>query len=288
MYLCFKIMKNINVIMVFVVAFLYSVVLSAQVNVYIEPTIQAKIGISSTSSSSSHKKLMNQAYYTKFETKSLRMSGIPIGLNIGLSFNNEKQRLNVGFISEKATIGYDATARPVPPAEAQYGVDIESMVDVSYIRLNLLFEQRLYSRKTKDPWYVVAGVGLALNNKINFLSSTRHGNLEDTDTVGTMILEDVRKPSLSLKVTPSLTIGVKKDFYSQKGKYLLSSSLFYTHGMENIVDMKVLHYTAVGTDRRIVGNDIYSKGSGVYLQVSRRLNIPFDTKKKEDLEQYYE
>jgi len=279
-------MKSINTILFFSLLFL-SMIGNAQVKMYIEPTIHSKIGISSASSSM-QTKLMRQTYYTSFETRSMRMSGVPIGINVGLSFNNEKQRLHIGITSEKATLGYIAISQPLPTNETQQGVNIISDRDISYTRLHLMFEQRLSDNTQKHPWYVYAGVGVSFKNNSSSTSPERVGELLDTDTLGTMIYEDVAKVMGAWSFSPSLSIGVKKDFYSKKGIYLLSSNLFYTHGIEYFSQIRILHYTANGLDRKIVENSIYTKGSGIYLQISRRFNLSFDTKKeKKNLEEFY-
>jgi len=271
-------MKNI----IFAV-FLFPLFINAQTKLYIEPTVQLmKLSITSTSYTS-QTKLMAQPFDAQIATRSIRLSEPTMGLNLGVSFKGGKRNLSIGVNKDRASFGYDIASNGNSKKPASHVGSSQS--SISYTRWNLTFEQRLSNGSRQHQWYALAGIGLVFNNDRSQRGSL--GELLPGDTVGSVTSDFVFMDLFVAAFSPSLTIGLKTDFYSKKGKYLLSSSLFYVHGFEEIAQMYITHTSAVGLDRRITMNSIYSKGSGIYLQFSRRLNLRLDKKPKENISQYY-
>jgi len=241
-----------------------------QTQIYIEPTvILSKLGFVSTSSLS-QMKLLAQPNNTQLQTHTMRLSNPTVGLAIGANFADGKRRLSLGINLENVTFGYDGISQN----ERQGARFFSAKNNISYTRWHVTFEQRL-SNSSKHKWYVMTGIGITFNNKNTTVSRGSIGELQENDTIGMMMFDESRLVNGDLSFSPSFTIGLKADFYSQKGKYLISSSLFYTHGIDNIAIMDINHIAAVGSKRLSTWNSIYSKGSGITLQVSRRLNLQF-------------
>jgi hypothetical protein len=74
-----------------------------------------------------------------------------------------------------------------------------------------------------------------------------------------------------------LSSGFSMDIKSAKGAYLFTTSLFYTHSMKIMSDISV---RVTGLNYKNTLN-FFSRGSGIYFQVSRRLQLfPWLIKKK--------
>jgi len=277
-----------------VVAFVYLLPLFSytQKGGYIEPIVHAKVGFTSASSGM-QTKIMRQSYHTNFATRSMRMNGVSIGVNIGYNFNESKQRLSFGVTLDKTTLGYSSYTAPTPTKEKDIGVNTLFDAEVSYTRFHLTYEQRLLNKGELMYWYIIAGIGVVLQDKQpSVFAKERTSEIDfyasDTmDIIDNRIYTEGYRQRAVLPFVPSFTLGLKTDIYSKKGKYLLSSSLFYVQGIDELAHLKIFHHSADGKARKMTPNGIYSKGSGIYLQLSRRLNIRFDKKQKENLEQYY-
>jgi len=267
---------------IFFIAFFFPLLNYAQTKIYIEPTVKLmKAGITSTSSIG-QSKLLSQPYGGQLATRSLRLSGPNVGVNIGASFAGGKRRVSVGVNIDNAVFGYETVRSPT--LLNPYSIGRASAISsVAYSQWNLTFEQRLSSTNRLNQWYVIAGIGVTFNSKKHSVSIGGSGSLTSSDTSGMATWDATHRVDGNLPFSPSFTVGLKADFYSKKGKYLLSSSLFYTHGIDNIATMNIEQTSAVGLQRVSTWNTLYSKGSGITLQVSRRLNLSFDTKKEKNI-----
>jgi len=254
-------------IIVFSSSFLLSVGVFAQTTYYVEPTIQAKYGVISANPTNSSSVETGRLYDLDCPSISTPL----FGLNLGLSLNGGRQNVVFGVNNDRSEFGYYYGVWDPSVGLTQRSVN---NIKVNYTNLRLTFEQRLLTPSNTNL-YAVVGVGGTFNNRNQTKNINNPNSPMDADRYSLVrVSEEITRTSSNKVVfSPSITFGLKSDFYTKKGTYLFSSAALVTFGLTDISTI------TVNTNRVLDGENYSnvatasSRGSGVYLQLSRKINF---------------
>jgi len=239
----------------------------AQTNFYVEPTIQAKYGVLSAESTSNRDVKTGRLYDLDCPSVSTPL----FGLNIGASFNDGRQNLVLGINNDRSEFGYYYAVY-----DSSTGATIQRSandIKVNYTNLRLTFEQRLLT-PGKTNLYAVVGFGGTFNNRNQQKNINNPNASSILDRNGVNVSEKVMRTSSSkVLFSPTLTFGVKSDFYTKNGTYLFSSGAFLSLGLTDIATMTVNTDTNINGIQNSSVTNVSMRGSGLYLQLSRKINF---------------
>lgn len=268
----------------------------SQTKFFISPTVNQKIYISSASHFDNNGIFYNPVLLSENPYFDLRIrkfstrKDIPIGINVGVSFMNNKHILNLGYSQDGVgtSMEYSSISKgplyPNDPDNPVFLSFVSSMNSIHYInRVSIMYsfclnfqsfhKNKVYltsdfsllygkSRTGVDTYDYVPPVELLYNNAqiLKFQSSTAYkGGISYMLSCGLLFDYGIR---------------VKDDW-----RYIFSIGINYRHGLKTIqgdvADFLIndngnlfhLHYEA------------QSKGSGIYFELSRRFQL-YSWKKK--------
>jgi len=251
---------------IFSISTLVSVVSFAQTTYYVEPTIQLKYSdrmAEQITQSNDHLRIYN--------ADCPRWSGPLFGVNLGASLNEGRQNIVLGVNSDRAVFDYGYGVYDPSIGTAQGSINT---VKVNYTNLRLTFEQRLLTPGNSNL-YVLVGVGGTFNNR-NQQKNIKNPNVPtqfDRSSPVQVSDEVYRTARNKTLFSPTLTFGLKSDFYTKKGNYLFSSAAMLAVGLTDVATMDIHTQTNINNNTSSGLTKITSQGTGIYLQLSRKLNF---------------
>jgi len=285
---------------------------SAQTFFYIKPTIDMKNYVSSTYGLGFNSILRfsdQLATNPYFQANNLVMSlrsNIQIGFYAGANFRDGKHLIEVGW-------NQDATGSALETSffalrHGNYtGVnpDVKGFNDFGTTTKSTLFTQRFtvqYSRllnaysRHKNKLYFNVGSGIVFNpsgtgyrrRNVSIGEPSLFEGIGDSISM-TYLDSNITMPMRRHLIYPYykfagfLSIGMMADFRTKKEKYLFSATLMYVQGFK-VLEQTVHEFTINDNgDIKEYAYATVSKGSGIYLQLSRRITVHRMKKKIETL-----
>jgi hypothetical protein len=259
--------------------------ISSQVSFYVEPTIQTKTSISSTNffrmtdfDRQDDSRFTLNNHFLIFPKK---LSPLLLGLNIGVITKNKRNIFNLGINGDESSAGLDYSFRTIDDFGNPSSRDGGFYTGRSFTNVHFNYKYKLNSQNKQFNWYLVAGFGWALRKKPSsstFETSVVEGRTNDTTN---FLLESTNVRSYNPRIF-MYNLGLQIDVNSKKGNYLFSTSLnyYYSNQVMTYLSTKINIYSNSKSETFYSSN--YSTGSGIYLQVSRRIQV-YPWKKKNNL-----
>ncbi len=254
---------------------LFTCSISAQ-SFYIEPNIQTKAMVTSISSTIHSNLLINTTPYV--QTKSLgiiwpdKLSPLTFGFQVGYETKNKNTRLSLGINGDGTASGYEYVVLAYNFEDNySYTAGGYAWLGKSYTNLRLQLEQQIFTLGS-TKFNLLVGLGGSLREK------NLSGGVLGSDGITVMLADSsVQNVIYELRNNPgrfhaNFTIGLKGDIYSSKGKYILSSSIFYTHGTAPLTTLDQ-NLSNSSKPLETYNNSFYSRDSGIYFQISRRIQF---------------
>ena len=258
--------------------------ISSQVSFYVEPTIQTKTSISSTSFfRMTDFQIQDDSRFTlnnRFLIFPQKLSPLTLGINIGLVLKNKRHIFNLGIMGDESNAGFDYSFRTIDDFGNPSSRDGGFNTGRSFTNVHFNYKYKLNSKNKEFNWYLLAGFGWALRNKssnLTFETDVVKGRINDTTN---FLLESTNTRTYNPFVM-MYNLGLQVDVNSKKGNYLFSSSLnyFYSNQVLTYLPTEINIYS--NTKSETFQSASYSTGSGIYLQVSRRIQVyPWKTRAK--------
>lgn len=271
----------------------------AQTSFYFRPTTEIKTYISSTYGilgNSIFKFSDDFAKNPYFDVNNKIMStrnSIQVGLHVGCNLKNGKHLIEFGW-------NQDATGSMIETNHLTYdnfNKQIDSYFDNGRLFKSIIFTQRFqlqhYLRLTKSTnkpirLYFISGIGITYVPTAHNIKKGGFPQVDEYFWYGegeslTYLDSNITMPrqshflSAGSRFSGNISFGFSADIYTKKNKQLFSVSCFYLQGFRVIE--RTMHQFFIddnGTEKRY-SYDTVSKGSGIYLQLSRR--ITFYTRK---------
>jgi hypothetical protein len=248
-----------------------------QVSFYVEPIIQSKAFICSTSSNSLKNEIDDSDsrihIRKKFFLNAKKMQHLFFGLNVGLKTQNERNFLQFGVNNDQSVTGVYAVFDAIQMSDGfEYEAGYILNSGTNFINFHLDYLYRLNKNPKRINFYFKTGFGFAYRPTTNNMNINSR-NLEVNIDKETFMINNSVGSNSNNKTSFLLNLGLACDVNSKKGKYLFSSSLFYTYSSTvlNQINSNVDLYTISGVENK--NYKFYSKGSGIYLQLSRRFQL---------------
>lgn len=255
----------------------------SQMSFFIRPSINWKAEITSNSLNGSE--LFNDNSFTTpdFTYKSTRviipnrLTPLLLGISIGLNTKNQKLMFEFGINQDESSskhvingLLYDSHSS----ISSYYFSGIGYHDGLSFGRY-LLTSSYLINKKPINKTYLTFGCGFA-----NRLPHSNSGNQDfalKTKPTNMIFINDSVK--LGSRKSLIISFGLSNDFY-KKDKYLFSLDLTYSKNFSMMTylqtDVKILE-SGFQTKHYTFNN--YSRGSGIYLRISRKIKFNFNNKK---------
>ncbi len=256
----------------------------SQVSFYVEPTIQTKTSISSTSffrMSDFDNQYDNRfSFNNRFLIFPKKLSPLTLGINVGLLSKNKRNIFNLGLHGDGTSAGFDYRINGIDEAGNQTTYEGTMYTGRSFTNLFFNYKFRVNEKSKQFNWYIIAGFGAALRNKGSsyiFETGVVEGKINDSTN---FLMESTNIRTSEIR-NLMYNIGLQLDVNSPKGKYLFTSSLNYFHSSRTLtyISTTLSIYSNINSERFFLSN--YSSGSGIYFQLSRRLQVyPWKMKKK--------
>lgn len=239
-------------------------------SLFIEPTISTKASVSST-----NPRFFSNFTGTPYGPFSIKnrafiytqeYSPILLGIKIGTVSKNKRNILSFGFNADESNSGYNYVYRGVEGFEGGSYHDGRGFTN---IHLNYAF--RLNKSVQQFDFYVHFAIGVGFHRQKGFGPYT--GNDSEFSTGGGdkfLLKSNVYTPN---KSTFLLSGGLDLDIKSGKGKYLFSLSLYYTHSSKVMSTVSTNVKTTGPKGNYGYGYMFFGRGSGLYLQISRRFQL---------------
>jgi hypothetical protein len=258
--------------------------ISSQVSFYVEPTIQTKTSISSTSF---YKTTDFERQYDNRFTLNNRflifphnLSPLTLGINAGIITKNKRNIFNFGINGDGTSAGFDYNVNKVD----EFGILTIAggglYTGKTFTNIHFNYKYRLSEKSKQFNWFVVGGFGVASSGKPRtYTFETGVVELPLSDSV--TFLMNSTNTRTSLRNVFMFNLGLQLDVNSPKGKYLFSSAVSYYHSNKALtaLNSSIYIFSNSKTERFNSGN--YSTGSGIYFQVSRRIQVfPWKTRAK--------
>ena len=276
----------------------------SQISFYVKPTLDTKSFISSTYGSlgttvfSFSDDVAENPYFKVDNVMMFHHDNYQIGLYLGANFGDGKHLLEVGWnqdatgsMMRTSEMTYNKPAFPEDnPPVARYFDNGSSFASALFtqrftiqhsFRINKNSEKntRLYFNYGAGFIYNPSGSGWRRRN-VQGGPSTLFESFGDSitgswtylDSTITMPLQrHIIRPVYGL--TGFFSIGVMADFHSKKNKYLFSATLSYLQGFRVLESTTHEYFVNDNGALKSYSYETVSKGSGFYLQLSRRLTF---------------
>lgn len=267
----------------------------AQTSYYFRPSIEVKTFVSSTygllgNSIFNYSDYLAKNPYFEVNNKVISLrNNLQVGFSLGCNLKNGKQRIEGGWYQdatgsmlEKHFISYD-----------NYNKQFNSYFDNRNYFKSILLTQRFqfhhYIRLTKSldknlRIYFNYALGLTYNSSAPNIKKGEVSKIDEYIVSGegeslTYLDSNISMPlerhllSAGNRLSGNFSFGFSGDFYTKKNKLLFSMSCFYLQGFKPIE--RTIHQFFIddnGKQKRYSYETI-SKGSGLYLQISRPFTI---------------
>lgn len=184
-------------------------------------------------------------------------------MNVGTVSKNKRNIFKFGFNSDESNSGFSFFFRDHVGGSYHDGR--------SFTNLHLNYSYRLNQKSKQFDFYFDFGIGVGFRRQHAFGPWTSYG-VSDGQTFS--LKAEVTTP---FNHTFLLSSGFSMDIKSAKDTYLFTTSLFYTHSMKIMSNITV-RVTGTNYSNNL---NFFGRGSGIYFQVSRRLQLfPWLIKKK--------
>jgi hypothetical protein len=257
--------------------------ISSQVSFYVEPTIQTKTSISSSSFFRISDFDVHYDNRFSFNNRLLilpkKLSPLLLGLNIGVITKNKRNIFNLGINGDESNAGFDYQINSINDFGIPSSTDGSLNTGRSFTNLHFNYKYKLNSQNKQFNWYLVAGFGWALRKKpssLTFETGVVEGRINDTTN---FLMESTNVRTYNPRIF-MYNLGLQVDVNSKKGNYLFSTALnyYYSNQVMTYLSTRINIYS--NSKSETFYNYNYSTGSGIYLQVSRRIQV-YPWKKRE-------
>ncbi len=277
-------MQKFGVLIGFVVLFFSIDKSAAQNKFYITPILNFKRSIAFVDPADLNNNepagLGNQYFYqpysVAYSTNFVKHLTFGYGLSLGYSFRNDTRFLHLTYSKDAADFGAHSTFRPynsdmhVGFGSTYYGIGLK--------RINLDYSMQLSKEKGfLTPWFH-AGLGCNINTN-TWTATFPFAFNTPLNPNGDILLLTYIQPFEERRINGLLKIGLSNDFYV-KNKYLFSLNAYYIQGFGIASRIEFVHEYILNSQVVKSGVGLISRGSGFYLEFSRRFQI-YPLKKKE-------
>ncbi len=271
-----------------------------QTSFYIKPTLNNKIFISNVNNlfslhtienSIDNNSFLENPYFKAINVKFSTRPNYNFGLYFGVSLKNKKHLFEIG-ITEDATGSY---------FKSQYmeykKLTINDSLIVHYSQNELGYSSSLFTYRYSLKYclrlnkamnkniisYATIGGGIIINRRYPNQEDIQFSNFKPTYShefagnkyidENTYIYKRYDYGYATIKYSGYINIGISTDFYSKKGKQILSASLYYLHGFKPIeLSYHDIYIMDKGV-RKLFSYCTTSNGSGIYFQLARRFQF---------------
>lgn len=274
-------------LIIITISLLFTAQITAQNTFYLTPSINTKLSIGSTNWTHYSNKFPQNEYFEIYNVP-LNFSRF-IGLGFSLDWKNENNDFMLGLSWNQDVAGVGARELYLSTNEgdpAQY-FNQELLNKSSFFinRFSLNFTKPLI----QDHLFLKLGAGF-------IFSQSGHKNDGDiyTTTIGfdpflhdtNIIIGRTYTRTANYRFSLNLSVGLTADI-NWNEKYLFTLDIIYTQGFKNITAASYIYdVTNLNTGKtEVFSYGIFSRGSGITFQISRRLQIhpwiPLSKKKRQ-------
>jgi hypothetical protein len=255
---------------------------NSQTLFYVKPLAFTKINMGSTSqfvnSSITYSGSQNVVFENQRYILPMKLSPLSLGLSFGMLSSNQKNKYEVSFCSDGTNSGfkYFVQSYSFSTYQNKY-VPTSNFVSIndgrSIPRIELKYERKIVSTPLMDINFTLNS-GIWLTRQRDFQKFNEISSSYLIDTVGTVYT--VTSYVYYVNQTKVFThgCGLNFSFKTAKGKYLMdvfAQASFSTKSITVFRTESQINYPD-GSENKIY-NGFFSKGSGYYFGVSRRINL---------------
>ena len=209
-----------------------------------------------------------------------KLSPLTLGINVGIITKNKRHIFNFGINGDNTSAGLDYSFSAIDDFGNPSSRDGGFYTGRSFTNVHFNYKYKLNSQNKQFNWYLVAGFGWAFRKtptSLTFETDVVEGRMNDTTN---FLMESTNVRTYNPRIF-MYNLGLQVDVNSHKGKYLFSTSLnyHYSNKVMTYLSTKINIYSNSKSETFYSSN--YSTGSGIYLQVSRRIQVyPWKTRTK--------
>lgn len=258
----------------------------SQLKFFIEPTYNAKIGFAFLDPNDNQSGVKNpfqnqKIYYPLVVSESARIIqnfSLNIGLCGGFFFNDDKNKIKFEWSQDKASFRTHSNHRPYFGDYSATGIIYHYYMN----RFNVNVSQKISQKNGFMSSWLSLGVGSFVNiNKFGGIGA--NWNYENLYLLLTTELRSVYIESPPQKrINAFLRFGFENDFKFHN-KYLLSFRIDYIQGLTKVAHVVYGHEYLINNETIHYRSKLWSRGSGIYFQLSRRFQV-YPVKKKVKLD----
>lgn len=257
----------------------------AQLSFFVKPTVNFKSCVSSTAPFIYSTYSQNPSSYFHYHnmnfTKNI-FNSLDLGFTVGCKTKSEKLIFELGFSTDQTQSGmYFHNMMKNESTDYYYENMISYRNGTAFPRIYAQSSVRLKEFKNKSSFFLIGGFSYAYKKHYNggpqlILESNdqvdQNTNLYRITTLSVMSLNNFL-----------VHFGLSSDIY-YKNKYLFDVSLFYNHGFRIMsqVNTFITIYDDQNSKKYLYQS--FSKGSGIYLQLARKIQFYPRKIKKDKIE----
>ena len=260
---------------------------TAQLSFFVRPSINLKADVSSTDAFGFSDYVMDVSPYYKYDNIAFHsfFHGLDLSFSGGFKTKSKRYMLELGVSGDETQAGYKLNhfrAIAGSTHDVYFGSNVSYLYGRAFPRIFIQNSFRLKEFKNHSSLNLLLGFGFSL--KHNDVQNIPLGEISETVKVDENVY--VERES-ALYVLSLKNYFVHFGFSSEihiNNKYLFDASLFYSHGFREM-SVVVTHLTTYNDSNSKFTDRMYqsiSRGSGLYLQFSRQLQVyPWKKKNKE-------
>jgi hypothetical protein len=273
--------RHIIVIIVFV---FHSALSVAQTKFFINPFFTTKMGIGFVDPSDlnigQQNILENQTFYMPYvvseNSRIVKQPTYRFGLAFGISYKNDTRNIQLSYNRDNASRKASSYMRAFNDT-IHYGFGAIDGVGLHRITLN--YNCKLSKENSAIQTWFSIGAGTFIN-KTRFVDPFAFSWYIPLSPTGVVLTKTYMQRFEETKMNVFLKIGFDTDFML-KQKYLFSLNAYYIQGFGVISRIEYVHEYLINNEPMRYGVGLMSRGSGFYLELSRRINV-YPWKKKRD------
>ncbi|MBK9592574.1 MAG: hypothetical protein IPO32_14120 [Crocinitomicaceae bacterium] len=257
---------------------------NSQVNFFINPNLNFKAATAFVDPANqyfNHENNIfeNQYFYPPYSvansSRIVKHPAFAFGLGVGIRYKNDRRIIQVSWNKDVANFRAQSFFRPYYSPE--HGAFDASYLGVKLQRFTLSYAFKISQKESLMQTWFSIGIGSFINDGYNeyfpfFWDIPLAPN-------GDRLLSTYLQPYREKKINGLLKIGFENDLYLKK-KYWLSINAFYIQGFGNISRVEYVHEYLINNEQFFSRTGLMSRGSGFYIEFSRRLNVyPWGKKK---------
>jgi len=246
----------------------------AQTTYYVKPMINTKISLASNSPRRFDDEVFNSNPYYIYDNKSLIFSGLnnfDFGIGIGLA-HRKKHSFEMCFNTDGTGSGFRLYYNYKSSNNEFYQTDRMYIYGKAINRISLNYT---YLKSNKYHFSIGLSYGFKPPSLPGKLDQSYYENVVVSENV--IMSQEVWVVGFN-RSNFYTSFGFGRDFFSKK-KYLFSFDLLLVKGY-NLISGVATTITIYNNGNKTANNYLsYSKGSGIYFQLSRRFTYPSKTKK---------